>query len=118
MSTMKRARTAALTLLAAAVVLLPVQHAGANGAIPIPSLPTDWLTESFSGTPATANPIPHLPIPQNPFLSANGTNSMHDDAYATNAYETTGPLGRSMKVRSATYGVSECATMAFDSHGR
>jgi hypothetical protein len=111
---MKRALAVLPVLL---VALLPAA-AGANGALPIPALPTDWLSEPFSGTPATANPLPHEPIGQNPFLSANGTSSMHDDAYASDAYEVSGPLGRNLTVRSASYGVSECATIAFDSRHR
>ena len=43
---------------------------------------------------------------------------MHNDAYATDAYEVSGPLGRKLQVRSATYGVSECATMGFDAKKR
>ena len=85
--------------------------------MPIPSLPTDLL-RAFIGTPATEQPLAHSPIPQNPWLSPNGTNSMHNDAYASDAYEVSGPLGRNLKVRSASYGVRECATMAFDSRGR
>ncbi len=115
---MNRTRLAVLAALAALVALLPSQVASANGALPIPALPTDWLSEPFSGTPATANPLPHEPIGQNPFLSPNGTNSMHNDAYASDAYEVSGPVGKDLTVRSATYGVSECATMAFDSRGR
>ncbi|HET6152651.1 MAG TPA: hypothetical protein VFE15_06825 [Marmoricola sp.] len=114
---MNRVRLTALGALVGLALLLPAQSGVANGAIPIPSLPTDLLSEPFSGTPATADPLPHLPIPQNPYLSPNGTNSMHNDAYGTNAYEVSGPLGKNMAVRSATYGVSECATMAFDSRG-
>lgn len=115
---MNRARLTAVALIAAAAVVLPAASGSANGALPIPALPTDFLTQPFSGTPATADPLPHEPIGQNPFLSPNGTNSMHNDAYASDAYEVSGPLGRNMKVRSASYGVSECATMAFDSRDR
>ncbi len=115
---MNRVRLIAVALVAAAAVLVPAQVGNANGDLPIPALPTDALTEPFSGTPATANPLPHEPIGQNPFLSPNGTNSMHNDAYASDAYEVSGPLGQNLKVRSASYGVSECATMAFDSRGR
>ncbi len=115
---MNRVRLAALAALTALAVAVPAQIGAANGALPIPSLPTDLLTEPFSGTPATANPLPHEPIGQNPFLSPNGTNSMHNDAYASDAYEVSGPLGKNLVVRSASYGVSECATMAFDSRGR
>ncbi len=115
---MNRVRLTAMTLVAAAAVLVPAASGSANGALPIPALPTDFLTQPFTGTPATANPLPHEPIGQNPFLSPNGTNSMHNDAYASDAYEVSGPLGRNLKVRSASYGVSECATIAFDSRGR
>lgn len=116
---MTRVRAAALVLavlLAALAGLLP--SAAGSSPLPIPPLPTDLLTEPFSGTPATARPLPHEPIPQNPVLAPNGSNSMHDDAYASDAYEVSGPLGRDLQVRSASYGVSECATVAFDSRGR
>lgn len=115
---MNRVRLTAVALAAAVAVLIPAQVGSANGLFPIPALPTDFLTGGFSGNPATANPLPHQAIGQNPHLSPNGTNSMHNDAYASDAYEGMGPLGRNLKVRSATYGVSECATMAFDSRGR
>lgn len=51
-------------------------------------------------------------------MSDNGTNSMHNDAYASDGYEVSGPLGKNLKQTSATYGLSECATIAFDSQGR
>lgn len=114
---MNRLRLTAVALAAAAAVLVP-QAGSANGQLPIPALPTDWLTGPFTGTAAVANPLPHETIKQNPYLSPNGTNSMHNDAYASDAYTGPGPLGRNLKVRSATYGVSECATIAFDSRGR
>jgi outer membrane protein assembly factor BamB len=113
---MTRVRLTAAALLIALVALVPA--AATSSPLPIPPLPTDLLTEPFSGAPATAQPLPHEPIGQNPFLSPNGTNSMHDDAYASDAYEVGGPLGRRLQVRSATYGVSECATIAYDSRGR
>lgn len=86
--------------------------------LPIPSLPTDLLVPRFVGAPAPEQPISHPPIPQNPWLSPDGTNSMHNDAYASDAYRVSGPLGDNLKVTSASYGVRECATMAFDSRGR
>jgi hypothetical protein len=86
--------------------------------LPIPSLPTDLLVPRLIGAPATAQPIAHPAVPQNPWLSPNGTNSMHNDAYASDAYDVSGPLGHNLTVKSASYGVRECATMAFDSRGR
>ena len=113
---MSRTRLVLSTLLASAVLLAPAMVEAA--APPIPPLPTDLLSESFTGTTATKRPVTHSAIPQHPFLSPNGTNSMHDDAYASDAYEVSGPLGRNLQVRSATYGVSECATMGFDAQRR
>jgi hypothetical protein len=113
---MTRVRRLAAALLVGLAVLLP--GTAGSSPLPIPPLPTDLLSEPFSGMPASAQPLPHQQIGQNPFLSPNGTNSMHDDAYASDAYEVSGPLGRSLQVRSASYGVSECATIAFDSRGR
>ena len=43
---------------------------------------------------------------------------MHNDAYSTDAYDVSGPLGHNLKVRSRSYGVRECATIAFDSQDR
>jgi outer membrane protein assembly factor BamB len=113
---MSHARLVATALVVAVLGLAPA--AAGSSPLPIPPLPTDLLTEPFTGSPATARPLAHEPIAQNPVLSPNGTNSMHDDAYASDAYEVSGPLGRDLQVRSATYGVSECATVAFDSRGR
>ena len=84
----------------------------------IPRLPTDLLVPQFTGGAATAQPIWHPPIPHNPLLAPNGASSMHNDAYSSDAYEVSGPLGRGPKVTSASYGVRECATITFDSQGR
>ena len=113
---MTRVRLVAAALFVALLGLVPA--AAGSSPLPIPTLPTDLLTEPFTGTPASAQPLSHEPIPQNPVLSPNGTSSMHDDAYASDAYEGSGPLGHDLEVRSATYGISECATIAFDSRGR
>jgi hypothetical protein len=112
---MRQTRLFFLTLLAAVVLLAPAQ---VEAAVPIPPLPTDLLSEPFSGTPATKQPISHAVVPQHPYLAPNGNNSMHDDAYASDAYEVSGPLGRNIQVRSASFGVSECATMGFDAKHR
>jgi hypothetical protein len=86
--------------------------------MPIPAWPSDALLPQFLGTPATARPVRHRKVPQLPMLAPNGASSMHDDAYASDAYEVSGPLGRDLRVSTASYGVRECATIAFDSHGR
>lgn len=86
--------------------------------LPIPSLPTDLLAPGFQGQAVAARPIDAPAVPQNPWMSDNGTSSMHNDAYSTDAYAVTGPLGDDLVVSSASYGIRECATMAFDSRGR
>jgi len=86
--------------------------------LPIPALPTDLLAPRFIGAPATAQPLDAPPIPQNPHLAPNGRSSMHNDPYSSDAYAGPGPLGRDLRMRTASYGIRECATMAFDSHDR
>ena len=82
------------------------------------ALPTDFLVPSFDGAPVKARPIPHRRLPQHPFLAGNGRSSMHNDAYSSDAYEVSGPLGRNLEVTSASYGIRECATITFDSQDR
>jgi len=117
----------ALACASAALVLAPVAtHAedvtlppipSAPG-LPIPRLPTDLLVPSFVGGAVAANPIAHPAVPRNPLLAPNGASSMHNDAYSSDAYDVSGPLGRAPAVTSASYGVRECATITFDSKGR
>jgi hypothetical protein len=87
-------------------------------AVPVPPGPADGRVPSFEGAPATAHRVRARPAPRDPHLARNGVSSMHDDAYATDAYDGPGPLGRDLRVSSASYGVEECATMAFDRAGR
>src|SRR5690349_6581886 len=84
--------------------------------LPIPPLPTDLLVPRFIGAPVTAQPLEAPPVPQNPWLAPNGRSSMHNDAYSTDAYTVSGPTGRALTMRTASYGIRECATMGFDSH--
>jgi hypothetical protein len=84
----------------------------------IPPGPGDALVPKFVGAEATKNPIRHPRIPQLPMLAPNGANSMHNDAYASDAYAVSGPLGHNLQVTSASYGIRECATIAFDSRHR
>ena len=114
---MARTRVVLSTLIAGALLVVPA-HVAAAPQPPIPPLPTDLLSESFTGTPATKQPIAHPTIPSHPYLSPNGTNSMHNDAYASDAYTVSGPLGHDLQVRSASYGISECATIGFDAGKR
>ena len=85
---MRRSRVILSTLAAGVALLIPAAASAAPEiqTLPIPPLPTDLLSESFTGTPATKQPISHPAIPAHPYLGATGTNSMHNDAYASDAY--------------------------------
>lgn len=101
-----------------AAAVLCLSAATAAVAVPIPSLPGPMLVPTYVGAPAVAHPIASFPVPQHPHLAPNGVNNIHNDAYATDAYTGAGPLGRKPAVTSRFYGVQECATAAFDRHGR
>jgi hypothetical protein len=88
-----------------------------EGALPIPSAGGRLVTPAYVGSPATAQPI-ELDVDQHPELASNGDSSMHNDAWASDAYPGPAPLGADPQVESAWYGVKECATIAFDSRGR
>lgn len=70
------------------------------------------------------NPLPHLAIPQHPFLAPNGESNFHKDAYMTDTQEVSGPLGINPVVRYISYGnltqmkFEMPVTIAFDSKGR
>lgn len=87
-------------------------------AVPIPPGLGELLVPPYVGAPAQPRPVDAPPVPQHPFLAENGRNSMHNDAYASDSYAGPGPLGVRPSVRSATYGIEECATLAFDRAGR
>lgn len=86
--------------------------------LPIPPLPTDLLVPRFTGSAVAPQPLAAPPVPQNPWLAPNGRSSMHNDPYSTDAYTQSGPTGRALTMRTASYGIRECATIAFDSKGR
>ena len=65
-----------------------------------------------------SNQLDYLAIPQNPFMAPNGKSNMHNDAYMTDAYEVTGPVGIDVEVVSTYRGLAQCATVTFDSKGR
>lgn len=65
-----------------------------------------------------SNPIPHVTIPQHPFMSSNSGNNMHNDASMSDTYEASGPLGINPIVTSRSQGFGGYGTIAFDSVGR
>ncbi|MBM4462040.1 MAG: hypothetical protein FJ012_01730 [Chloroflexi bacterium] len=66
------------------------------------------------------NSVPHLAFPQHPYLAPNGKSNMHNDAYMSDTYEISGPLGINPEVIFQRYGdfTNLCVTITFDSNGR
>jgi hypothetical protein len=107
-------------LLAAMLVLALAGPAGAQGApaVPIPQNPSDLAAApAFLGAPAKARSVASPAVPQNPFMAPNGRSNLHDDAYMTNTYLWSAPLGENLQTLS-TYQNAECASLTFDSSGR
>ena len=110
-----RRATGLLATVAVAATLAWTTHAAAA---PIPPGPLDPTVPAFEGAAVEDRPLTPLDVPQHPFMAPTGTNSMHNDAYATDAYAGGGPRGDDLVVTSESYGVEECATIAFDRRGR
>jgi hypothetical protein len=90
---------------------------------PIPNgLLYPWVPESqklIRYHPADyTQPVPHVVLAQHPFMSSNGGNNMHCDAYMSDAYEASGPLGLNPEIVSRTQGFGGYGTIGFDRAGR
>jgi hypothetical protein len=114
---------AAAVLSAVLGLLLPwllAQSAVAQGLAPtpIPQNPSDVAAvPAFIGSPVGPKAASAPTVPQNPFMAPNGRSNLHDDAYMTNTYLWSGPLGNNMRTLSTFQG-AECASLTFDSLGR
>ena len=94
-----------LTLATTSLVLLAAGPAAARTpAVPIKREGATALP-AFRGASATSRPITGIPkTPQNPFMAKNMDSGVHNDAWQTDAYTRSGPLGRSPNVFSADLG--------------
>ena len=84
----RRTRLATLvTVLALSALGLTVLGGAASAvpALPIPPGPLDATVPSFIGKPVADRPVDAFRVPAHPFMARTGFNSMHDDAYATDA---------------------------------
>src|SRR5947208_5871339 len=110
-------------LLAAGALLAALLFAGsarAESVAPTPILqnPSDLAAvPAFIGSPAKASRVSAPTVPQNPFMAPNGRSNLHDDAYMTNTYVWSGPLGKNMQTLS-TFQSADCASLTVDSAGR
>src|SRR5947209_13270820 len=112
----------ALVALALAALFLALYPGGATaeGVPPtaIPQNPSDLAAvPGFTGSPASPKLVRAPAVPQNPFMAPNGRSNLHDDAYMTNTYLWSGPLGNGMQTRSTFQG-AECGSLTLDSQGR
>ncbi len=109
----------------AAVVLLTLlalaAPAGAQTAgqqpLEIPGSPLALGIEAFEGAPVSADPHRPLRVPQHPFMAPDPGSNIHNDAYQSDTYDRSGPLGDGISARSALF-ARECASVAFDRRGR
>ncbi len=92
----------------AATPAVPIETTG-----PAPTLP------AYMGSAANARPVNDVPLAwQDPFMSQNPGNSVHNDAWQSDNYtQWGGPLGRNPRVLSSAIG-RDCITLSFDTKGR
>src|SRR4051794_41954081 len=77
----------------AALTIALCAAAPTAAAIPIPEGPDASTLPAFIGSPAKPHPVRGTQVPQNPFMAANGKSNLDDDAYMTDRYPRSGPLG-------------------------
>jgi hypothetical protein len=96
----------------------PAARAEGVPPVPIPQNPADLAAAAaFSGGPAVPRSVSAPVVPQNPFMAPNGRSNLHDDAYMTNTYTWSAPLGNGMQVLSTFQG-ADCASLTVDRAGR
>ncbi|MFF3085213.1 hypothetical protein ACFVRB_09205 [Streptomyces nojiriensis] len=111
-----------LAVLVAAAVLPPLTAAAPAGAVTLPALsipgdPRGAGLAPFTGHAVAPRPVAVPPVPQHPFMAANGSSNVHGDAYQSDTHEGPGPTGRDPAVRSRLQG-GLCGSVTFDSRGR
>jgi hypothetical protein len=85
--------------------------------MPIPGDPLGGAVAPFEGSAAAPNPIGGVSNPpRSPFMAPNGRSNIHDDAYMTDTYAVSGPLGDGSETSSLFS--RECGSITFDSAGR
>jgi hypothetical protein len=118
-------RGVVVPIVALALLAIPGAAAAQTAGVtptPIPQGPTAGGIKPFDGAPAKPDPFSLPAVPRNPFMAPNGISNLHNDAYQTDTYRWSGPLGRKIKTQSAFYPGTvlsrECASITFDSHRR
>jgi hypothetical protein len=117
-------RTRPVALLAVAVALAVAATALAvTPPVPIPQGSDLAGLKKFTGHKAKPHPVKAPRVPRHPYMAVNGRNAVHNDAYQTDTYRTSGPLGWQPRVFSQSFdgkgGLGSCGiTIAFDKRGR
>jgi hypothetical protein len=114
-STPLRDRLLIVALVATLLSCAPA--AAAVAPTPIPEGPEAGSVPPFLGTTAKPKAVSAPIVPEHPFMAANGRSNIHVDAYQTDTYRVSGPLGRNME-RISTFQGAECASVTFDRAGR
>jgi hypothetical protein len=110
-------RVALAIAVALAVALSLAGTALAVAPTPIPEGPEASSVPSFIGAIASPKSVQAPSVPRHPFMAPNGRSNIHDDAYQTDSYLWSGPLGRNVE-RLSTFQSAECASITFDAAGR
>jgi hypothetical protein len=80
-------------------------------AIPIPPKPDPSSVKQFDGRAAVPKHVGAMPVPANPYMGPQNKpqswSALHNDAYMSDTYFTSGPLGKSPVVKSAWLGLSK-----------
>jgi hypothetical protein len=102
-------------------LLLGCSAAPASAVTPIPQDAGELAQlQPFTGSAAVPRPVQAPAVPRHPFMAANGRSNVHNNAYQTDSYPWSGPLGRNPRVFSQHLGtIGSCGiTIAFDRRGR
>ena len=73
-----------------------------------------WIRPGIKAQPIEAR------IPVHPFMAGQGVNSMHSDAYSSDAHPASGPLGKNTQINTrvgSTMPGGQCATLTFAANG-
>ena len=74
----------------------------------IPQSPLGAGVDPFEGASVRPDPHGRLRVPQHPFMAPDPGSNIHNDAYQSDTYDRSGPLGDDIATRSALF-VRECA---------
>ena len=108
----------ALLVVPVTLALAGVAHA-VTPAVPIESTGPAPTLPTFVGHAAVAHPVSGVGSAwQDPFMAPNPSNSVHNDAWASDDYTArSGPLGRRLTTFSTAIG-RDCITLAFNHQGQ